>query len=165
MNIFFFNSIVYFFIPIKTNKSTSNQKPSITSVHSSTNLSIRVFLQTQLLESKCSPIPLDLSHSQSQLLGFQLNPLSHTLLSIKSSLHSHLHLSSLHICLLLQTLEVNLHAHLQVSCQIICLASLILYIRLNTLTFMLLTMSGIHNLVYGSLILLQLLPHLFILML
>ena len=109
-------------------------------------------------------MPHDLSHSQVQLLGSQIYPLSHTILT-KSSLHSHLHLSLFHICLLLQIAEVNLHMYLQVSCHIICLVSLIRDIKLNTLTFMFLTMSGTHNLEYGSLILLQLPLHLFILIL
>ena len=74
----------------------------------------------------------NLSHSHAQLLGFEVYPLSHTILLIKSSLHLHLHLSSFHICILLQTVEVNLHTHLQVLCHIICLVSLILDIRLNT---------------------------------
>ena len=55
----------------------------------------------------------DLSHSQSQLLGFQINPLSHIPLPI-NSLHLHLHLSSFYLCLLLQTLASNLHLHIQV---------------------------------------------------
>ena len=63
----------------------------------------------------------DLSHSHLQLLGFQTNPLSHSLLSINSSLHSHLHLSSFHLCLLLQTLESNLHLQIQVLCHSMCL--------------------------------------------
>ena len=96
----------------------------------------------------------DLSHSHSQLLGFQINPLSHTPFSIKSSLHAHLHLSSFHVCLLLQTLSVNLQMHLQVSCKIMCLVSLILDIKVNTLTFMFFTMSRTHNLEYESLIIL-----------
>ena len=82
----------------------------------------------------------DLSHSHSQVLGFQTNPLSNIPLLI-NSLHSHLHLSSFHLCLLLQTLAVNLHMHLQVSCHIMCLVSLILDIKLNTLTFMFLMTS------------------------
>ena len=106
----------------------------------------------------------NLSHLHEQLLGFQIYPLSHTILLSKSSLHSHLHLSSFHICLLLQTAEVNLHMHLQVSCHTICLVSLILAIRLNTVTLIFLVMSGTHNLANGSLILLQLL-HLFTLIL
>ena len=103
-------------------------------------------------------MPLDLSNSHSQFLGFHI-PL------LTNSLHSHLHLSLFHICLLLQTLEVDLHRHLQVACHIIYLVSLILLIRLNTLTFMFLTMSGTHNLAYGLLILLQLPLHLFALIL
>ena len=99
-------------------------------------------------------MPHHLSHSQAQLLGFQIYHLSHTILLTKSSLHSHLHLSLFYIYLLLQTAEVNLHIHLQVSCHIICLVSLILDIRLNTLTFMFLMIPGTHNLAYRSLILL-----------
>ena len=95
----------------------------------------------------------------------QIYPLTHTILLIKSSLHSHPNLSSFHICILLQTAEVNLHTHLQVSCHIICLVSLILDIRLNTLTFMFLMISGTQNLAYASLILLQLPLHLFTLIL
>ena len=82
-----------------------------------------------------SPSKYSHSHSHSQLLGFQLNPLSHIPLSI-SSLHLHLHLSSFNLCLLLQTLASNLHLHLQVSCHFIYFVSLVLEIRLNTLTFM-----------------------------
>ena len=50
----------------------------------------------------------DLSHSHSQLLGLQMNPLSRIPLSIQYW-HSHLHLS-----LLLQTHASNLHLCLQV---------------------------------------------------
>ena len=110
-------------------------------------------------------MPHDLSYSQVQLLGFQIYPLSHKILSIKSSLHSHLHLSLFHIYLLLNTAEVHLHIHLHVSYHIICVVSLILDIRLNMLTFMILMISGTHNLAYGSLILLQLPLHLFTLIL
>ena len=60
---------------------------------------------------------------------------SHISLSI-NSLHSHLHLSSFHLCLLSQTLASNLHLYLHVLCHSICLASLGLDIRLNTSTFM-----------------------------
>ena len=109
-------------------------------------------------------MPHDLSHSRSQLLGFQINPLLHIPLSI-SLLHSHLHLSLFHLCLLLQTIATNLHLHLHVSCHSICLVSLALAIRLNTSTFMFLAISGTCNLAYGPLILLQLPLHLFILIL
>ena len=64
----------------------------------------------------------DLSHSQFQLLGLQINPLSRLSLSLNSCLHSHLHLSSFHICLLLQTLASNLHLHLRVLCHSMCFA-------------------------------------------
>ena len=109
-------------------------------------------------------MPQNLSRSHIQLLGFQINPLSHIPLSINSSLHSHIHLSSFHLCLLLQTLALNLHMHLQVSCNIICFVSLILEIKLNILTFIFLVISGTHNLAYRLLIFLQLQLHLFTLM-
>ena len=86
----------------------------------------------------------DLSNSHSQLLGFQINTLSQLPLSI-NSLHSHLHLSLFHLCLLLQILVSSLNLHLQVSCHFICLVSLVLEIRLNTLTFIFLLTSGTHN--------------------
>ena len=73
----------------------------------------------------------NLSRSQLQLIGFQINYLSHIPLSI-NSLHSYLHLSSFHLCLLLQTLESILHLHLQVLCHSICLVSLVLDIRLKS---------------------------------
>ena len=72
---------------------------------------------------------LDLSHLHSQLLGFQIDPLSHIPLSINS-------LPSFHFCLLLQTLASNLHLHLHVLRHSVCLVSLVFDIRLNTLTFM-----------------------------
>ena len=70
--------------------------------------------------------------SHSQLLGFQVNPLSQLPLSI-NSLHSHLHLSSFQRCLLLQTLASSLHLHLQVLWNFIYLVSIVFDIRLNTL--------------------------------
>ena len=109
-------------------------------------------------------MPHDLSHSHSQLLRFQINSLSHIPLSI-NSLHSHLHLSSFHLWLLLKTLASNLHLHLQVLCHSICHVSLFLEIRLNTLTVMFLIISGSHDLAYGSLIVLQMPLHLFIVIL
>ena len=109
-------------------------------------------------------MPHDLSDSRSQLLGFQINLLSHILLSI-NSLHSHLHLHIFQHCLLLKTLASSRHVHLEVSCHSIYLVSLILDIRLNTLTFMLLITSGTHTIAYGSLISLRLPLHLFTLIL
>ena len=91
---------------------------STVSVHSSTNLSTNFFLHLQFSCSKYSPTSNALSHSHSQLPGFQINPLSHTHLSV-NSLHSHLHLSLFQRCILLQILAPNLHSHLQVSCHII----------------------------------------------
>ena len=84
---------------------------SAVSVHSSTNLSTNFFLHLQFSWSKYSPI----SHALSQLLGFQINPLSHTPLPI-NYLHSDLHLFLSQRCLLLQTFSPNLHSHLQGSC-------------------------------------------------
>ena len=77
------------------------------------------FLHLQFLWSKYSPTSHDLSHSQLHLLGFQINLLSHIFLST-NPLYSHLHLSSFHFCLLLQTLEFDLHLHLQVLCHSKC---------------------------------------------
>ena len=115
----------------------------MSSVHFLTNLSTNFFLHLQ--------------HSHSQLLGFQIDSLSNTPLSI-SSLYLHLHLSSFQRFLLLQTLVTNLHLHLHVSFHSICMVSLVLDIRLNTFTFEFLTTSGTHS--YGIFILLQLPLHL-----
>ena len=87
---------------------------SIFSVHSSISLSTNFFQHLQFSQSKYSPISLDLSHSDSQLLGFQIDPLSHTSLSIKY-LHSRLHLSLFQRFLLLQMLASYQHLHLHVS--------------------------------------------------
>ena len=46
--------------------------------------------------------------------------------------------------------------HLQVLCHFMCLVSLVLDIKLNTLTFKYFTVSGIQIFAYGSLMLLQL---------
>ena len=85
------------------------------SVYSSTNLSTNLFLYLQFWLSKYSLKSDGLSHSHSQLLGFQIDPLSHAPLSINSLL-SYLNLSSFQRCLLLQTLSSNPHLHLHVSC-------------------------------------------------
>ena len=106
----------------------------------------------------------DLSHSHSQLLGFQIYPLPHTPLLI-NSLNSHRHLSLFQRCLLLQTIVSNLHIHLHVSCHFLCRVSLVLEIRLNTLMFKSFATSGTHILAYVSLILLQLPLHLLVLIL
>ena len=137
---------------------------SIFLLHFSTNLPTIFLLHLQFLQSKYFPMSHDSSHSQLQLLGFQISPLSHIPLSI-NSLHSHLHLSSFHLFLLLQTLDSNLYLHLQVSCHSMCFVWLLHHIKLNTLTFMLLATSGTHNIAYGLLILLQLPLHLFTLIL
>ena len=68
-------------------------------------------------------------------------------------------------CLLLQALSSSLHLHLHASCRSRSLVSLVLDIRLNTLTFKFFTTSGTHIFAYGSLILLQLPLHLLFLML
>ena len=121
----------------------------------STNLSTNIFLHLEFLWSKYSPASHDLSHSHSKLLGFQLNPLSHIPLY---SLHSHLHLSSFHHFLLLQTLATSLHVHLQVSYYFMYRVFIVLEIRLNAFTFLFLLILRTRNFAYGSLILLQLPP-------
>ena len=137
---------------------------STISVHSSVSLLTIFFLHLQFSQSKYSLTSQDLSHSHSQLLGFQINPLSHTTLSI-NSLHLHLCLSSFQRCLLLQSPASNLHLHLHVSCHSMCFVSLVLDIRLKTLTFNFLAISGTHNFAHRLLILLQLPLHLLILIL
>ena len=122
------------------------------------------FFYTCNFQSKYSPISYDLSHSHLQLFGFKINPLSHTALSI-NSLHSHLNLSLFHLCLLLQTLASSLQLHLHVSCHFMCLVSLVLDIRLKTLTFIFLITSGTHIFACGSLILLQVPLHVLVLLL
>ena len=87
---------------------------STISLHSSTNYLPTFFYTYNSLTSH------DLSHSHSQLLGFQIYSLSHTPLSI-NSLHSDRHLSLFQRYLLLQTLTSNLHLHLHVSCYFIVL--------------------------------------------
>ena len=120
---------------------------STVSVYSSTNLSTNFFC-TYNFQSKYLPTSHDLSHSHSQLLAFQINPLSHTP-SSTNPLHLHLHLSSFQRYLLLQTLALNLHLHFHLSCHSMCLVSLVFDIRLNTLTFKFLTTSGTHILHMG----------------
>ena len=105
-----------------------------------------------------------LSHSHSQLLGFQINSLSHTSLSI-NSLYSHLHLFLFQRCLLLQTIASNLHLHLHFSYHSINLVSLVYDIKLNTLTFKSFIRLGTQIFEYGLLILLQLPLHLLVLIL
>ena len=112
--------------------------------------------------SKYSPISHDLSHSHLKLLGLQAYPLSHTPLSI-NSLQSHQHLSLFQCCLSLQTIESNLHSYLHVSCHFIFFISLVLDIKLNTLTLKSSTTSRTHIFVYRSLISLQLPLHLLVL--
>ena len=135
---------------------------STVSVHSSINRATNFFLHLKFLKSKYSLKLQALSHGYSQLLEFQAFPLSHIPLSI-NSLHSHRYLSLFQRCLLLQTIASNLHLHLQVSCHFICLVSLVLDIKLNTLTFEFFTTSGTQIFAYVSLILLQLPLHLLVL--
>ena len=117
-----------------------------------TNLSANLFLHLQVLPSKYSPTLHGLSHSHSQLLGFQICSLSHTPLSMISLL-SQRHLSSFQRCLLLQNLASSLHLHLHLLCHFMCLVSLVLDVRLNTLTFQFCATSRTHIFAYGSLIL------------
>ena len=156
-HVFVFNGIAFTVLKIISS-------PSIFSLHSSTSLLTTLFLHLQYLWSKYCFMSHGSSHSHSQLIGLKINYLSHIPFSI-NYLHSHPHLSSFHLCLLLQTLAYNLHLHLQVSCHSMCLVSLVLDIKLNTLTFLFLTTSGTHNLAYESLIVLQLTLHLFFLIL
>ena len=114
---------------------------STVSVYSLINGATNFFPHLQFQLSKYSPTLHALSHSHSQLPGFQKNPLSHIPLSI-NSLHSNLYLSLFQRCLLLKTLAPNLHSHLHVSCHSMCLVSLVIDIRLNTLTFKFFTTSG-----------------------
>ena len=88
---------------------------SIFLLHSSINLSITLLLHLQLLWFKYSPMPHDLSYSQSQLLGFQVNLVSHIPLSI-NSLHLHLHLSSLLHTLHTLCIHCYIHFHLIYIC-------------------------------------------------
>ena len=60
-------------------------------------------------------------------------------------------------------LASNVHLHLHVSHHSMCHVSLVLDIRLNTLTFKFFTTSGTYMFAYGSLILLQLPLHLLVL--
>ena len=50
---------------------------SVFPLHSSTSWSINFFLHLQFSWSKYCPMSDDLSHSNSQIIGFQINPLSH----------------------------------------------------------------------------------------
>ena len=61
---------------------------SISSLHSSINLSINLVLHLQFLYCKYSPKSHDLSHSNLKLQGFQIYPLLHVPFSI-NYLHSH----------------------------------------------------------------------------
>ena len=104
------------------------------------------------------------SYLHSQLLGFPINPLPHTPLSI-NSLYSHLDLSLFQRCLLLQTIASNLRLHLHFSYHSINLVSLVYDIKLNTLTFKSFIRLGTQIFEYGLLILLQLPLHLLVLIL
>ena len=71
----------------------------MTLVHSSIILPINLFLQTQFLRSKYCPCLHHLSHLHSQVLGFYMYPLAQFIISAKSSLQSHLQVSSFQVCL------------------------------------------------------------------
>ena len=120
-------------------------------------LQLSFSLQLQFSQSKYSPTSDDLSHSNSQLLGLQIDLVTYTFISY--FLHSQLYLSSSQRFLLLQTLASHLHLHLHISCHFMCL------VLLNTLTFMFSMTSETHIFAYGSLILLQLPLHLIVLIL
>ena len=78
---------------------------STVSVHCSISLSTNFSLQLQFSQSKYSPTSNDLSHSHLQLLGFQIDPLSHAPLSINSlqvnhtRIHHHSHVAYYYKCL------------------------------------------------------------------
>ena len=70
---------------LRSNKAISASFTSSTfSVNSLTNLSANFFLHLQFAQSKYFPTSHNLSHSHSQLLGFQINLLPHITLSINS---------------------------------------------------------------------------------
>ena len=128
---------------------------SIFSVHFPTNLSTKLFLHLQFSKSKYSPTSHDLWYSQSQLLGhlYQSSLCIHTCIYHYSTFvyyYKHLH----QVCI-----------HIYTFCAILCLVSLVLDIRLNTLTINFLTTSGTHSFARGLLILLQLPLHLLVLIL
>ena len=91
---------------------------------------------------KYSPTSHVLSNSHSQLLGFQIKPLSHTSLSTILYIH-------IYIYLLLQTFSPNLHSYLHVSCNSINLVSLVLDNGLNTLTLKFFITLGTQIFAYG----------------
>ena len=95
----------------------------ITLVHSSISLPTNSFLQIQFLWSKYCPGLHDMSHLHSQVLAFHVYPLAQFIIPAKSSLQSHLQVSSFQICLLLHTDEFNLQTHLTLSknCKLSCL--------------------------------------------
>ena len=69
------------------------------------NLSTNLFLHLQFLKSKYYPTSHDLPYSQSQLLGFQINPLSDIPLSMNSLY--------IHICIYLYSNDYYYkHLHL-----------------------------------------------------
>ena len=61
---------------------------------------------------------------------------------VRARFIKYVHLSLFQPCFILQILPSNLHLHLQVSCHFIFLVSLVIDIRLNALTYILLTISG-----------------------
>ena len=130
------------FLPSSAKVILASYTSSTFSVYSSINLWTNFLLHLQFSLSEYSPTSHDLLYLHSQLLGFHINPLSHTPLSI-NYLHSHLHLSLFQRCLLLQTLPSSLHLHLHVSCHSICLVLLVLDITLNTLSLCLLAVLPI----------------------
>ena len=143
---------------------SSSLVSSIFSVHSSANLLTNLFLHLQFLQSNYSLKSQDLQHSHSLLLGFKINPLSHTFLSI-NSLHLHPHLSSIIPTLfIVANTTVKSIFTLTGLCHSMRLVSLVPDTRLNILTFRFFTTSGTHNFVYGLLILQQLPLHFLVLM-
>ena len=88
-------------------------------------------------------------------------PLAQLILPAKSSLQSHLQVSSFQICLLLHTDELNLHTHFQLSCHNTLPFSFNLIKKLQTCIFTFLMILGTHILDIGLSKVLQLPLHLF----
>ena len=100
---------------------------------------------------------IPLWHSQSNVHGFHTQS-SLQKLQWSKVLHSHQHPSLFHLCFELRTLSFNLDLQSHDLCWNKHLNSFILCIKLNKFTFY--ALSRTHTRAYGSLIVLQLPPHL-----
>ena len=88
------------------------------SVHSSTSLSTNFFLHLQFSQSKYLPISQDLSHSHSQLLGFQINPYRILLYQL---------ILCVYTCIYLYSSVTHYCKHFHLVCTCICKFHAILY--------------------------------------